>query len=239
MQNPVSFVLIHGHGVDASIWDSIYADLASTGPVLKPDFSRLTSHSSIEAYAEELAARLQDAAIDEVVLVGHSMGGYIALAFAERYPEQVRGLVLFHSTAYADDEERKAQRKQLIETIRDQGGAQFIEKQLPKTVAPSYPAEQVQTLVDRFRSLPTDALVAGMEAIASRPDRTHVLCEATFPVLLVLGKEDQIISFEKTEKLADLSERITVAPVERAGHLSMVEQPDAARQILEDFRKQV
>jgi pimeloyl-ACP methyl ester carboxylesterase len=239
MQTPFSVVLIHGHGVDASIWDSIYADLALDGPVLKPDVARLTSHTTIEAYAEELNARLQAASINDVVLVGHSMGGYIALAFAERYPAQVRGLVLYHSTAYADDEDRKAQRRQLIETMRTQGGAQFIEKQLPKMVAPDYPAEKVQALIDRYRDLPTDALIAGMEAIAGRPDRTNILRDAPFPILLVLGKQDQLIPLEKTKKLAELSDRIRVALIDDAGHLSMVEQPEASQKILRDFVKQV
>jgi len=239
MQTPLSSLLIHGHGVDASIWDGIYAGLAEEGPVLKPDLARLTSYTTVEAYAEELATQLQSASIKEVVLVGHSMGGYIALAFAERYPEMVRGLVLYHSTAYADDEDRKAQRRQLIETMETQGGAQFIGKQLPKMVAPGYPVEQVQKLVDRFRDLPTEALIAGMKAIASRPDRTHILQHATFPVLLVLGKDDQLIALEKTKHLADLSDKISVATIDNAGHLSMVEQPEASQNVLRDFLRNV
>ncbi|GAB3888737.1 alpha/beta fold hydrolase [Spirosoma agri] len=239
MQTPLSILLIHGHGVDASIWDGIYADLAAEGTVLNPDLSRLTSHTTIEAYAEELAARLQAVSISEVVLIGHSMGGYIALAFAGRYPEMVRGLVLYHSTAYADDEDRKAQRQQLIKTMQTEGGVQFIEKQLPKMVAPDYPADQVNKLVGRFRNLPTEALVAGMEAIAGRPDRTYVLRNATFPVLLVMGREDQLIPLEKTKPLADLSGQISIATIDNAGHMSMVEQPDESKKILVDFLRKL
>ncbi|MVM38164.1 alpha/beta fold hydrolase [Spirosoma sp. HMF3257] len=227
--------LIHGHGVDASIWNGIYADLASDNLVLKPDFAQLTNHTTIEAYAEDLYARLQTAQIEKLLLVGHSMGGYIALAFAERHPEMIQGLVLYHSTATADDEARKEVRRQAIDGLRIQGTAPFIQKQLPKMVAPDYPVEKTQELIERFQSLPADALIAGMEAIANRPDRTQVLRDAQFPILLVLGRQDQLIPYEKTAQLANLSDHISVATIEHAGHLSMVEQPAESVKVLRTF----
>ncbi|GAB3703957.1 alpha/beta fold hydrolase [Spirosoma flavus] len=227
--------LIHGHGVDASIWDGIYADLASNALVLKPDFSRLTSHVSIEAYAEDLFARLQATQAQKVILVGHSMGGYIALAFAEQHPEMVAGLVLYHSTATADDEKKLEARRQTIESLKTEGTAPFIQQQLPKMVAATYPSDKTQALIDRFLNLPADALVAGMKAIAGRPDRTHVLRNATYPVLLLLGKDDQLIPYEKTAQLADLSPQIQVAAIENAGHLSMIERPEESLQTLRSF----
>ncbi|SFD63612.1 alpha/beta fold hydrolase [Spirosoma endophyticum] len=231
--------LIHGHGVDASIWDGIYADLVSDAQVLKPDFARLTNHKTIEAYAEDLYARLQSAQVSSVVLVGHSMGGYMALAFAEQHPEMVQGLILYHSTATADDEKRKEIRRQTIDELKAQGTVPFIQKQLPKMVATTYPSEKTQVLIDRFLDLPVDALIAGVEAIAGRPDRTNVLRTAQFPILLVLGREDQLMPFEKTAQQAELSDKITVTPIENAGHLSMVEQPEAAIQAIRSFIAQL
>ena len=233
--NKSILVLIHGHGVDASIWDGIYADLALNATVVKPDFSQLTSHTIIEAYAEELYTQLQSAQLEKIILVGHSMGGYIALAFADQYPEMVQGLVLYHSTATADDENRREVRRQAIEGLKKEGTAPFIQKQMPKMVAPGYPSEKTQALIDRFENLPADALIAGMTAMANRPDRTHVLRNAQYPILLVLGREDQIIPYEKAKQLADLSGQISVATIEQAGHLSMVEQPDTSRNVLRSF----
>ncbi|MBN8823616.1 MULTISPECIES: alpha/beta hydrolase [unclassified Spirosoma] len=233
-QSPV-ICLIHGHGVDASIWDSIYADLALETRVLKPDFAYLTSHHTIEAYAEDLYTQLQTAQVDQVVLVGHSMGGYIALAFAEQHPAMIHGLVLYHSTALADDENRKEVRRHAIEDLKTNGSAPFIQKQLPKMVAPDYPVDKTQQLIDRFIKLPADALIAGMSAMAGRPDRTHVLREATYPILLVLGRNDQIIAHDKAADLANLSDYIRIETIEDAGHLSMVEQPGESFQILKAF----
>ncbi|MBD2699340.1 alpha/beta hydrolase [Spirosoma sp. BT702] len=235
MNQSKTICLIHGHGVDASIWDGIYADLVSDAIVLKPDFSQLTNHVSIEAYAEDLYARLREIQAQNVVLVGHSMGGYIALAFADKYPGMVAALVLYHSTATADDEKRLEARRQAIDGLKTDGSAPFIQKQLPKMVAPTYPGDKTQELVKRFISLPADALIAGMKAIAGRPDRTHVLRNATFPVLLLLGKDDQLIPFDKTAQLADLSPRIRVAAIDNAGHLSMTEQSEDSLRALRSF----
>lgn len=230
-----ALVLIHGHGVDASIWNGIYASLLVDFTVLKPDFAHTATHKTIEAYAEALYAQLQAASIQAVILVGHSMGGYIALAFAERYPSMVRGLALYHSTAYADDESRKTQRYQVINTMKANGAAPFIEKQLPKMVAPTYPAAKTQSLIDQYRNLPVDALIAGMEAIAERPDCTAVLRQAQFPIWLVAGREDQLIPFEKIQPLAQLSDQIRLVPIEQAGHLSMIEQPEVSLNLIRDF----
>ena len=232
-----SFVLvfIHGHGVDASIWDGIYADLVSGAPAIKPDYSRLTTHTTVDAYAEELYAQLQAIQADKVVLVGHSMGGYMALAFADQHPEMVQGLVLYHSTATADDNDRREARIHLIEELKTTGAAPFIRKQLPKAVSPNYPAEKAQALVDRYQNLPADGLIAGMTAIANRPDRTHVLRDARFPILLLLGRDDQVLPYDKTVQLADLSSQISVATIEQAGHLSMVEQPEQSVNVLRSF----
>ena len=235
MNQTLRIALLHGHGVDASVWNDIDAGLRSVGPVLKPDFSRLTNHKTIRSYADELYDRMQTARVENVVLVGHSMGGYVALAFAERYPALVRGLVLYHSTATDDDEPKKAQRHQTIEDLKKEGAVPFIQKTIPKMVAPNYPADKTRALIERFQHLPADALAAGMRAMMARPDRTAVLCDAQFPVLLVLSRDDQLIPYEKTAQLANLSPRISVATIERAGHLSMVEQPQVSLDVLRSF----
>ncbi|GAB3751029.1 alpha/beta fold hydrolase [Spirosoma pomorum] len=235
MKEPLTLVLIHGHGVDASIWNSIDADLVSAMPVLKPDFSRSTTRTTIEGYAEELANYLRNVQAKRVVLVGHSMGGYIALAFTERYPALVAGLVLYHSTATADTPERREQRQKTIEELRAQGSTPFIERQLPKMVSPAFPSDKVKQLVASYRTLPADALAVGMGAIMGRPDRTHVLREATIPMRLVLGKDDQLIPYEQTRQLADLSDQIDVALIDQAGHLSMIERPKESVNVLLSF----
>lgn len=230
-------VLLHGHGVDASVWDGVYADLSTEHPIWKYDLSRLATHERIEDYAEIVAKyiRAESDVNQKVVVVGHSMGGYVALALAERHPDLIGGLVLYHSTAFADDAEKKQQRFKTILKLAENGAAQFIHEQMPKTVAPNYPADQVQALEDRFRNLPADALIAGMRAMAARPDRIHVLRDARYPVLVVLGRDDQIIAVDKAQMMGDLNDNVNVVVLDGVGHLSMVEDPVASVKTLRQF----
>ena len=241
MNEQLLIALIHGHGVDATIWAGIDAGLSADAPVVTPDFSRVATHTNIDEYAELLHKHLtaETSQAGRVMLVGHSMGGYIALAFAEKYPAMIAGLVLFHSTAYADDEAKKQQRQQTINSLNTDGAAPFIEKTLPKMVSLGFSADKLQPYIDQYKNLPADALSAGVTAMMHRPDRTHVLRDAQFPILIVLGEEDQITSFDKTVEQSDLSHQISVAPIERAGHLSMIEQPETALGVLRLFVGQV
>lgn len=229
---PPTLCLIHGHGFDATIWDDMVSHLPTNLVIIRPDISRETAYTTIDAYAEHVYAQLQRSDVTDVVLVGHSMGGYVALALAERYPDVVRGLVLFHSTAYADDDERRAARQETLAELERTGSSAFIEKTMPKVVADGFPQTRIEALITRYRTLPAEALSAGMKAIAGRPDRTQVLRNATFPILLLLGKQDQLISYEKNVQLASQSSRIDLISLDDSGHLSMVEQPAEAAQAL-------
>lgn len=235
MTSQTALVLLHGHGVDASIWDGIYAELASGRVVVKPDFSTRTTHETIQAYAEELYSILQTARLEQVVLVGHSMGGYIALAFAEAHPDLVRGLVLFHSTAQADDEAKKEQRQKAVGALQDGGTAHFIEELMPKMVAGTYPEADRQSLINRYSQLPAEALQAGIRAMAARSDRTHVLKQASFPVLLIAGEADSIIPPDKSRQLTEAAPNVELAVLKGAGHLGMLEQPAESVRLLQSF----
>src|SRR5690606_41800315 len=100
-----NIVLIHGHGVDDSIWDPIAPLLSETYTVIRPNLSILTNCRTIEAFAEELHHILTNAGVTKCTIIGHSMGGNIGLAFLEKYPEMIEGFGLFHSLAYADRSE--------------------------------------------------------------------------------------------------------------------------------------
>ena len=235
-------VFIHGHGVDASLWDGLYAVLASEYPIIKPDFSRNTRHQTIEAYAEELYGMLSASQVEKCVLIGHSMGGYIALAFAETHPDKLLGLGLFHSTAFADDDDRRAKRQQAIEKLETQGSPAFIEETVPRMFAEpnrERMGDAVRQLTDRGNAIPPDALIAGMKAIRSRPDRTHVLKNASFPVLLIVGKEDNLVPFDKSRELLDMPSDVVPVVLEKSGHLGMLEQPEEALQAIRTFLRKI
>lgn len=227
-EKPV-IVLIHGHGVDAAIWNAVYDDLTTHYRVVKPDLSEQTRHETMEAYAEEVFSRLQSSQIESCVLVGHSMGGYIALAFAEQHPELVNGLVLLNSTAFADDEARKQARQKAVETMQDNGSESFIAQTVPKMFGETFSknnSDVVQQYVQQYSLLPAEALISGVKAMALRSDRTSVLKASAFPVLIIAGQQDQLVPIEKSRELFTAVPNAQTVVLENAGHLGMIESPD-------------
>lgn len=232
-----TLVLIHGHGIDAAIWENLKESL-SEYEVLTPDISTDTEYNSIEAYAEGLNKWLKVKNIEKCVMIGHSMGGYITLAFAEKYPETLQGFGLFHSTAYADDEAKREQRKKTLSFMETHGTAAFIRQSGPNMYAESFAKEHpevVKNHVEKYSQLPTEAVIAGFKAIMNRPDRTKVLQNATVPVLFIFGQEDKFISFEKNMSLSELPKDTHTLVMATSGHMGMIEDSDASAKAIQEF----
>lgn len=230
-----TLVLLHGHGMDDTLWDEIVPLLGDSYRLIKPNGSLLTNCTTVEAYAEELHRLLTSSQITKMTLIGHSMGGYISLAFAEKYPDMLEGFGLFHSSALADDEAKKEQRTQMAKLLRTHGTEAFIRRTLPnlfgerfKELAP----EKVQKYIKRYSKLPAEALAVGVEAMRARPDRTEVLKNLPCPVLFIMGMDDQAVPFEKTMAQVDYPAKSYPFVLAEAGHLGMVERPDATARIV-------
>jgi len=182
-------MLIHGFGETGDVWKNQIARLGAHFQLIVPDLpgsgqSDIIDDMSMEGIAESLKAILDkenDKASPSgnvrVAMIGHSMGGYIALAFADKYSDCLAALGLFHSTAFADSEEKKETRKKGIGFIRQHGAFEFLKNSTPNLFSPFSKAEK-QELIDGFiRSLnnfSAQSLVSYYEAMMQRPDRTHI-----------------------------------------------------------------
>ena len=230
-----TLVLLHGHGVDDTIWESVDAALNEYFTIVRPNISLFTFCQSMEDYADELHRFLTNANIAKFTLIGHSMGGYIALAFAEKYPEMLEGFGLFHSTAYADDEAKKHQRNQTIELLTNHGTEAFLKHTAANMYGERfkelYP-EKLKTHIERFRKLPAQALISGIVAMRDRPDRTAVLAALQYPVLFIIGMEDKLIPFESLIALSEYPKQSYPFILAEAGHMGMVERPDATARMI-------
>lgn len=240
MNDKPALVLLHGHGVGPSIWDSLQAAFSPAYRILKPDFSTLTSHTSVEAYAEQLYSLLVASQVDRCVLIGHSMGGYVALALAASHPERVAGLVLFNSTAFADPntDEQRAKRDAAQTQLQTEGSAAFIEKAVTSMFSKpdqQKKADLVRATVERYKTLPTEALLAGLQAIRARPDRSELLIDAPYPVLILEGRHDMAVPIERSQELNDKLPNAQLVILENSGHLGMLEEPEAAETALKQF----
>jgi pimeloyl-ACP methyl ester carboxylesterase len=230
-----TLVLLHGHGINDTIWDSVDASLNEYYTVVRPNISLFTFCQSVEDYADELHRFLTNAVIEKCTLIGHSMGGYIALAFAEKYPEMLEGFGLFHSTAYADDESKKHQRNQTIDLLRNYGTEMFVKNTAANLYGDRfkelYP-NKIKEHIDRYGKLPAEALITGINAMRNRPDRTAVLAAMPFPVLFIIGMQDKLIPFESCISLSEYPKQSYPFILAEAGHMGMVERPDASARMI-------
>ncbi|TLU98728.1 alpha/beta fold hydrolase [Dyadobacter luticola] len=237
-----TLVLLHGHGVDDTIWDSLDAALNEYFTIIRPNLSLFTNCQSIEDYADELHRLLTNANIHKFTLIGHSMGGYIALAFAEKYPDMLEGFGLFHSTAYADDEAKKEQRNKMAELLRNHGSASFIKNTAANMYGDRfkelYP-DKLPAHIAQYSKLPADALIAGMMAMRNRPDRTAVLQTLPFPVLFIIGMQDKLIPFESLIGLSEFPKQSYPFILAEAGHMGMVERPDATARMINWYMSKI
>lgn len=230
--NPL--LLLHGFGVDRTIWDGMIPALAETHLVLAPDIPGI-GHSclieekdvSMDTYAELLAALLQQEKIATCTIIGHSMGGYITLAFAEKYPEKLGAFGLFHSSAYADNEEKKNTRRKGIEFTKKNGVSAFLRTSTPGLFAnPEKHQAEIDDLVKKGSIMKPAAVEQFYEAMMARPDRTAVLKTFPNPILFILGEHDKAVPFEQGLAQTKLPAEAHVHILKQSGHLGMLEEPE-------------
>lgn len=237
-----TLVLLHGHGMDDTIWDYLDATLNDYFTIVRPNLSLYTSCQTIEEYADELHRFLTSANITKFTLIGHSMGGYIALAFAEKYPDLLEGFGLVHSTAYADDDAKKEQRTKASELLLNHGTEAYIKNTSSNLFGDRFKElfpEKVQAHIERYGKLPAQALATGMIAMRDRPDRTAVLAAMPYPVLFIIGMQDKLIQFESCISLSEYPKQNYPFILAEAGHMGMVERPDATSRMISWYMNKI
>ena len=229
-------LLIHGFAEEGGVWNEVADRLSPMCRLLIPDLpgsgrSELPiSTISMETLAATMKQLLDSEGIHRCVFIGHSMGGYISLAFAEQYPERMTALGFFNSTAYADSEEKKANRLKSIEFIRQHGAATYIRQSTPNlfsTQTRDQHPELVEEMIRRYSAFPSESLIAYLEAMMRRPERLTVLERFAGPVLFIIGEKDQVVPLEQSLKQSHLARVTQVELLPAAGHMGMLEEPEA------------
>lgn len=236
-------MLVHGFPVDGTLWEGVAAGLKKRCRLLIPDLpgsglSPLADNITMESMADILFAILEQEKIDHCVLIGHSMGGYITLAFAEKYADQLLGFGLFHSTAFADTEEKKAGRLRSVEFMKQYGAGKFLRQMMPTLFSADYRKSntaEMQTIIKSKEKADVNALMAYYGAMMKRPDRIHVLKQTKVPVLFVIGKEDTAVPENDVLKQVYLPVVSDTHILNHVAHLGMLEKPNASVSILKDF----
>ena len=240
-----AIVLLHGFLENQKMWQELVPELRQKHRVITID---LLGHGesgcvgyihSMEDNAEAVHSVLSKLRIRKAILVGHSMGGYVALAFAELYPAAVKGLVLLNSTSKADSEERKTNRSRAIKAVKKDYIA-FVRLSIANLFNP----DNRERLVDEIAKVRAEALktplqgiVASLEGMKIRKDRETLLRSAAYPSMLILGKKDPVLNYEESLKQIENTDiKIVTFP---DGHMSHIENREELKNVLLDFFKSV
>jgi pimeloyl-ACP methyl ester carboxylesterase len=170
-------------------------------------------------------------------MVGHSMGGYVALAFLEKYPDILSGISLFHSSPFADTEEKKNHRDREIELIRQGKKSLVYHNHIARTFAKDniYLYPQInERLIKISEKSNENGIIAALLGMKSRPDRSKILENSTVPVQYIIGRMDNFIPFEILSKLK-LPKQSEIVILENSGHMGMFEEKEKSMEVIIGF----
>ena len=239
-----TLLLLHALPLDGRMWDDQKALLQSDLRVIVPDFPGFglspapDGSPSLDDWAGELLAALRGTGVEEAVIAGGSMGGYVALAMLLAAPQFVRGLALVNSRAAADSDEQRAARLAAIERIKAEGFTFVIEgapaSALSKTSLAGRPAAVARVRAMAAAATPA-GIIAAQRAIGARPDSRVLLGQATVPIAIIHGEDDPVVPIAEARELAASLSHATFTPIPEAGHLPSVEQPEAVSAALREL----
>jgi pimeloyl-ACP methyl ester carboxylesterase len=240
-------VLLHGFPLDSRMWANQVHALSAECRVIAPDlrgFGRSPSNEpfTIEALADDVHALLAKAAALPCALAGFSMGGYVALAFAKKYPTDLRALILVDTRAEADSAEGKAGRQKSIDLVRQGGSKAIADQMLPKLLVPDEERRgpKVTDVVRQMiESCPPRTIEHALIAMRDREDYTSVLPSIAVPALIVVGAKDAITPPQMSRAMHEAIPRSRLTVVPDAGHMSPLENPDEVNRALRDFLRSV
>ena len=238
-------VLLHGFLENQTMWQNLVPELSKKHRVITID---LLGHGeteclgyvhSMEDNADAVQAVLSKLRIRKSIFVGHSMGGYVALAFAELYPENMRGLVLLNSTSKADSEERKANRDRAIKAVKKDYSS-FVRLSIGNLFSPDNRerlTDEIEKVKIEALKTPLQGVVASLEGMKIRKDREVLLHLTPYPKMLILGENDPVLNYEDSrDQIENTSVKLVTFP---DGHMSHIENQDELITVLLHFFKGV
>lgn len=236
-------VLIHGFLENNKVWEDYIKVLSQNNTVFAID---LPGHGKSECLGyvhtmEELAGCVRQMLAEnskrKAILVGHSLGGYVSLAFADLYPDMINGLCLFNSTAKSDSEEKVKFRNRAIEVVK-RNHELFIKEAIPNLfVNPKTPAIRgaIKRVLNMALSTPKQGILATLEGMKVRPNREIILHFAPYPVLGLAGKNDLVVRWRDLKTQLENCENGQFHLSEKGGHMCIYEDKYPCLKVLKKF----
>ncbi|MER5350757.1 alpha/beta hydrolase [Kitasatospora sp. NPDC002551] len=231
-------VLLHAFPLNAAMWSAQLRELpgraGDRARVIAPDQRGFggtglgPEEPALETVADDLARLLDTAGIDRAVLGGISMGGYVAMAFAERHPDRLAGLLLANTKATADPEAARANRERIASAVLARDSVRLL---LDERMANGQLGPESQHLADRVREMiaaaPPAAVAWAQRAMAARPERLDVLAGLRVPAAVVAGADDALMPLDEAERMVRALPDAELTVLPGVGHLSAIEAPEA------------
>lgn len=225
-------VLIHAFPTDSRLWEPQQEPLKKYFRVITLDLwgfgkSALVDGKAVTMtkYADEVNELLDELHLSKAIIAGESMGGYIALAFLERYPDKVAGLILSDTQSIADSDETKVKREVTAQDVLNNGTHTFINNFMPKALSPNASEQTKVFLRSILESEPAVAIASASRGMALRKETSTVLAHSTVPILIITGDQDGLISPAQSQEMHLLAKNSKLVVLENVGHLSSLEQP--------------
>ena len=239
-----TILLIHGFGEDHSIWKNQIAFLSTYYRIIAPNLPGVNCkplvlhHSqapSIRMYVEVLHDLMHHLHIDQYFIVGHSMGGYIGLSFADVYVNHVQGLLLLHSTTYEDNEAKKLSRMKVAEFIQEWGVSKYLETATPNLFGDTFKKTNpgtIQDLIEGGLRTSQEAMIQYVFAMRNRKAMTHLLQQSNLPVWMIAGDADLAVPIQDSLEQIKLLPSSNSLVLKEVGHMGMFEATDQVNEFI-------
>jgi 3-oxoadipate enol-lactonase len=219
-------VLLHGFPLDHHLWDDIAPLLEDRFDLILPDLRGFGESTTVDApysmddYASDIAGLLDQLGIQKAVIAGHSMGGYVALAFARLYPARVSGLALISSQVLADPPDRKEGRYKSAADVAEKGIGDVVEAMTSKFTSDARLQTIARSIMEKQKP---GAYIGALKAMAERTDSTSLLSTFKFPVMLVHGEADALIPVARAHEVKAALPDSYYVELKDTGHVPMLE----------------
>jgi pimeloyl-ACP methyl ester carboxylesterase len=235
-------VFLHGFLETLAVWDNYASSLSGRFKVVRIDLPGHGASScygyshSMEFMAETVLAVLKELKIRKFHLVGHSMGGYVAIALAEIFPDMIRGLCMFHSTSNSDSAQKKKERNKVIRLVQKNKGIS-VRQAIPNLFNTAFKPykKAIKDITGKAMKTSLQGIIASLEGMKIREDRQIVMKFAPYPILYIIGRYDNVLPMKKLLAEVDNSEYAESVILENAGHMGFIEDDYVCQTAIQKF----